>query len=135
MIVVLAILGGFVLGIGTTPISAPDESAGESATVAMAPIASMGSSEPRGHPATAVYEPFIDCSAEYHNGPGAALDPSELIGPENSVMVSPEQLRAMGLPESEVTAQEHAWNDLSPEMREEQLCRAAQQDDFTEESR
>ena len=41
----------------------------------------------------------------------------------------------MGLPESEVTAQAHAWDELSPEMREEQLCRAAQQDDVTEESR
>ena len=101
----------------------------------MAPIASIGSSDLTGHPATAVYEPFVDCSAEYPNGPGAVLDQSNLIGPENSVMVSPEQLRAMGLPQSEVTAQENAWNDLSPEMREEQLCRADQQDDFTEESR
>ena len=50
-------------------------------------------------------------------------------------MVSPEQLRAMGLPDSEVTAQAHAWDELSPEMPEEQLCRAAQQDDVTEESR
>lgn len=135
MIVVLAILGGFVLGIGTTPISAPDESAGETGPVAMATIASMGSSGLTDDPATAVYEPFIACSADYPNGPGAALDRSNLIGPENSVMVSPEQLRAMGLPESEVTAQAHAWNDVSPEMREEQLCRAAQQDDVTEESR
>ena len=135
MIVVLAILGGFVLGIGTTPLSAPGESAGETATVAMDPIASMGSSELKDDPATAVYEPFIACSADYASGPGAALDRSDQIGPENSVMVSPEQLRAMGLPDSEVTAQAHAWDELSPEMREEQLCRAAQQDDVTEESR
>lgn len=125
-IVVLATLGGFVLGIGTTPIAAPDESAAESATVAMAPIASMGSSELKDDPATAVYEPFIACSADYPSGPGAALDRSNLIGPGNSVMVSPELLRAMGLPESEVTAQAHTWHELSPEMREEQLCRASQ---------
>ena len=74
-------------------------------------------------------------AADYPNSPNAALDRSDQIGPENSVMVSPEQLRAMGLPESDITAQTHAWNDLSPEMREEQLCRAAQQDDVTEESR
>lgn len=127
MIVVLAILGGVVLGIGTTPLSAPGESAAETATVAMAPIASMGSSELKYDPATAVYEPFIACSADYASGPGAALDRSDQIGPENSVMVSPEQLRAMGLPESEVTAQAHAWHELSPEMREEQLCRASQE--------
>ena len=135
MIVVLAISGGVVLGIGTMPLSAPGESAAETARVAMAPKASTGSSELKDDPATAVYEPFIACSADYASGPGAALDRSDQIGPENSVMVSPEQLTAMGLPESEVTSQEHAWNDLSPEMREEQLCRAAQQDDVTDESR
>ncbi|MFJ2660917.1 hypothetical protein [Arthrobacter koreensis] len=112
-----------------------DESAAETGTVVMAPIASMGASGLTDDPATAVYESFIDCSADYASGPSAVLDRSDQIGPENSVMVPPEQLRAMGLPESEVTAQEHVWNDLSPETREEQLCRAAQQDDFTEEPR
>ena len=63
MIVVLAILGGFVLGIGTTPLSASDESA-ESATVLVAPIESMGTSGLTDDPSTAVYEPFIDCSAD-----------------------------------------------------------------------
>jgi hypothetical protein len=50
-----------------------------------------------------------------------------MIGPENSVLVSPEEMKAMGRPEAEIQAQTARWNELSPEEREEQLCRAAQQ--------
>ncbi|MCW2134665.1 hypothetical protein [Arthrobacter sp. VKM Ac-2550] len=50
-----------------------------------------------------------------------------MIGPENSVIVSPEEMKAMGRPEAEIQAQAARWNELSPEEREEQLCRAAQQ--------
>ncbi|MCC3282694.1 hypothetical protein [Arthrobacter caoxuetaonis] len=130
MIVGLSILGGFALGIATMPASELDEPAAQPRLgTAAAELAALSGSamEPSGltdDPTTAVYEPFIACSADYPNGPGAALDRSNLIGPENSVMASPEQLRAMGLPESEVTAQAHTWQELNPEVRAEQLCRA-----------
>lgn len=50
-----------------------------------------------------------------------------MIGPENSVIVSPEVMKAMGRPDAEIQAQAARWNELSPEEREEQLCRAAKQ--------
>jgi len=50
-----------------------------------------------------------------------------MIGPENSVMMTPEEMEALGMPEAAVRSQTAAWQALSPEEREEQLCRAAQQ--------
>ncbi|MBF4995299.1 hypothetical protein ITX31_14420 [Arthrobacter gandavensis] len=133
MIVGLSIVGGFVLGIGTLPASGPDGSAVESGQeLAAALPASVPVAD---DPATAVYEPFVTCSADYADGPGADLDRGYLIGPDNSVMVSPEQLIAMGLPAADVEAQARAWDGLSPEQRQEQLCRAAQQTPDVVESR
>ncbi|MEB7503318.1 hypothetical protein [Arthrobacter koreensis] len=134
MIVGLSIVGGFALGIGTMPESGPDGSAVESGQGAPAAF-SASSSVPADDPATPVYEPFIACSADYLDGKGADLDRSYLIGPENSAMVSPEQLVAMGIPAVDVELQARAWDELSPEERDEQLCRAAQQEAAIAESR
>ncbi|UPO76366.1 hypothetical protein [Arthrobacter sp. Helios] len=141
MVVGLSIAGGFALGIGT--LSAPviddfaAESGPESSTVdlAVSPASDAGFPGIEDDPETAVYEPFVACSAEYAHGPGADLDRRNLMGPENSVMVSPEQMRAMGRPAAEIEAQTRAWNELSPESREEQLCRAAQQNAVIAEPR
>jgi hypothetical protein len=70
---------------------------------------------------------FAACSPDYANGPGADLDKRNMIGAENSIVVSPAEMRAMGMPESEIRTQTEAWNKLSPEEQQEQLCRAAQQ--------
>lgn len=74
-----------------------------------------------------MYEPFTECSADYADGPGGDLDRKNMIGPENGLMVTPEEMRAMGMPEAAIRSQAAAWQALSPEEREEQLCRAAQQ--------
>ncbi len=141
MVVGLSIVGGFALGIGT--LSSPGsndfaaEPGPESSTVdlAVSPASDAGFPGIEDDPETAVYEPFVACSAEYANGPGADLDRSNMMGPENSVMVSPEQLRAMGYSAAEIGSQTRAWNELSPESREEQLCRAAQQNAVSAEPR
>lgn len=86
-------------------------------------------------PETKLYEPFAGCSADYVNGPGAALDRKNIIGPENSVMISPDEMKSMGWSEAEIQAQTQAWNKLSREEREEQLCRAAQQNAVIDEQR
>jgi hypothetical protein len=88
-------------------------------------------------PTTAVdapgaYEPFIECSADYVSGPGAELDRKNMISAENSVLISPEEMKSLGFPEAQVQAQTAKWNELSPEEREEQLCRAAQQNAVVE---
>ena len=70
---------------------------------------------------------FAACSPDYADGSGAQLDQRNMIDPENSVVVSPAEMRAMGMPESEIRTQTEAWNKLSPEEQQEQLCRAAQQ--------
>ena len=133
MVVGLSIVGGFALGIGTLSAPGADESAAASGPdssttdLAVSPASGTGFPEVKDDPETAVYEPFVACSAEYAHGPGADLDRSNMIGPENSVMVSPEQLRARGYSAAEIESQARAWNELSPESREEQLCRAAQQ--------
>lgn len=71
---------------------------------------------------------FAACSPDYANGPGADLDQRNMIGPENSVVVSPAEMRAMGMPESMIRTQTASWNNLSSQEQQEQLCRAAQQD-------
>ncbi|WP_205754546.1 hypothetical protein [Arthrobacter sp. CAU 1506] len=83
---------------------------------------------PTDDPGTKVYEPFTECSADYAEGPGGDLDRKNMIGPENSLMVTPEEMKAMGMPEAAIRSQAAAWQALSPEEREEQLCRAAHQD-------
>jgi hypothetical protein len=70
---------------------------------------------------------FAACSPDYANGPGADLDKRNMIGAENSVVVSPAEMRAMGMPESTIRTQTESWNKLSPQEQQEQLCRAAQQ--------
>ncbi|WP_229960445.1 hypothetical protein [Arthrobacter sp. zg-Y750] len=142
MVVTLSMLGGFALGIGTLPAHGLDESETESTTSSSAanelvpsPASATGFRGLKDDPKTAVYEPFIGCSAEYVNGPGAALDRSSMIGPENSVMVSPAEMSSMGRPGAEVEAQAQAWNELSQEERGEQLCRAAQQNAVIDEVR
>ncbi|MEV7648355.1 hypothetical protein [Arthrobacter sp. NPDC089319] len=50
-----------------------------------------------------------------------------MIGAENSIVVSPAEMRAIGMPESAIRTQTEVWNKLSPEEQREQLCRAAQQ--------
>ncbi|MBD8042636.1 hypothetical protein H9638_02300 [Arthrobacter sp. Sa2BUA2] len=133
MVVGLSIVGGFALGIGTLSGLESDEFTAESisgasdAELAVMPGSATEFPEVIDDPETAVYEPFMACSADYANGPGAALDQRNLMGPENSVLVSPEQMRAMGRSAAEIESQTRAWNELSPESREEQLCRAAQQ--------
>lgn len=131
MVVTLAIVAGFALGIGTLPERTVDDSAKQpnaalSIVDTVAFASSAESAQLKDDPATAVYEPFISCSDGYATGPGADLDQNSMIGPENSVMVSPAQMRAIGLPESEILAQTQVWNELSAEERGEQLCRAAQ---------
>jgi hypothetical protein len=79
------------------------------------------------------YEPFIECSADYADGPGAELDRNNMIGAENSVIISPDEMKAMGFPEAQIRAQTAEWNKLSPEEREEQLCRAAQQNSVVDQ--
>ena len=141
MVVGLSIVGGFALGIGTLSAPGADELAAASgpnppaAELAALSASDTGFPEAIDDPGTAVYEPFVACSADYANGPGADLDRRNLMGPENSVMVSPEQMRAMGRPAVEIEAQTRAWNELSPESREEQLCRAAQQNAVIAEPR
>lgn len=121
MTAVLLLAAGLVLGISTLP--------GEqvlTASVVETPSPSpavLGTPSPESR----VYEPFIECSAVYADGSGAELDRQNMIGPENSVMVSPEEMKALGRPEAEILAQTAKWNELSPDEREEQLCRAAQQ--------
>lgn len=58
-----------------------------------------------------------------------------MIGPGNSVVVSPAEMRSMGRPAAEVEAQSQGWNELTPEERSEQLCRAAQQKAVVDEVR
>jgi hypothetical protein len=70
---------------------------------------------------------FAACSPNYADGPGADLDKRNMIGPENSVVVSPAEMRAMGMSEISISAQTKSWDKLSPEEQQEQLCRAAQQ--------
>ena len=142
MVVTLSMLGGFALGIGTLPTHGLDESEAEimrSSSAADEFVPSPASAtefrELKDDPQTAVYEPFIGCSAEYVNRPGAALDRSNMIGPENSVMVSPAEMKSMGRPGAEVGAQAQGRNELSQEERGEQLCRAAQQNAVIEEPR
>lgn len=134
MVVGLWIAGSFALGISTLPAPGLDGSEAGSNTSSTAGgelVPALDSApeflEPREDPDTPLSEPFIGCSAEYVNGPGPALDRSNMIGPENSVMVSPAQMKSMGRPQAEVEAQAQAWNALSPEERDEQLCRATQQ--------
>ncbi|GAA1353940.1 hypothetical protein GCM10009636_19060 [Arthrobacter koreensis] len=133
MIVGASLVGGFVLGIGTMPAS--DQSVVHSVRQATAAVPASAPSAVADDPATAVYEPFVACSADYVDGPGADLDRSNLIGPENSAMVSPEQLIAMGIPAADVGLQARAWEELSPDQRDEQLCRGAQETPAAVESR
>ena len=135
MTAVLLLAAGLVLGISTLPgeqgltasvgVAAPPSPAvlGTPSAPALEPEYRDVTDDPE----ATVYEPFIECSADYADGPGAELDRKNMIGPENSVMVSPEEMKAMGRPEAEIHAQRARWNALSPEEREEQLCRAAQQ--------
>lgn len=73
---------------------------------------------------------FAACSPDYATGPGADLDKRTMIGAENSVVVSPAEMRDMGMPESMIRAQTESWKKLSPQEQQEQLCRAAQQDEI-----
>ncbi|WP_191807028.1 hypothetical protein [Arthrobacter gallicola] len=133
MVVSLSILGGFALGIGTMTASGGDDTAPATspdpsvAALAALPPSATGFPELGDDPATAVYEPFAACSADYANGPGAELDRNNMIGPENSVLLSPEEMMSRGYSAAQIDSQSRAWNKLSPEEREEQLCRAAQQ--------
>jgi hypothetical protein len=70
---------------------------------------------------------FAACSPSYADGPDADLDQRNMIGPENSVVVSPAEMRARGMSETMIRAQTETWNKLSPEEQQEQLCRAAEQ--------
>ncbi|WP_205834750.1 hypothetical protein [Crystallibacter degradans] len=126
---------GVVLGISTLsgeyglPASVIEPSSPSPAALGT-PSASAFESESRDvqhDPEARVYEPFIECSTDYADGPGSNLDRQNMIGPENSVIVSPEVMKAMGRPDAEIQAQAARWNELSPEEREEQLCRAAKQ--------
>ena len=135
MTAVLLLAAGLVLGISTLPgkhglPASVTEAASPSPGVLGAPSPPAFESEVRdvkNDSEARVYEPFIKCSEDYADGPGADLDRQNMIGPENSVIVSPEEMKALGRPEAEIHAQRARWNELSPEEREEQLCRAAQQ--------
>ncbi|WP_139005830.1 hypothetical protein [Arthrobacter crystallopoietes] len=132
---VLLLAAGLVLGISTLPgeQSLTASVAGDtspSPEVLGTPSSPAFEPEPRDvtvDPEAKVHESFIECSADYADGPGTDLDKKNMIGPENSVMVSPEEMKALGRPEAEIQAQTARWDELSPEEREEQLCRAAQQ--------
>jgi hypothetical protein len=69
----------------------------------------------------------MECSADYAGGPGGELDKKNMIGPENSVLVTPQEMKALGMSEAAIRSQTAAWRNLSPIERDEQLCRAAQQ--------
>ena len=136
MTAVLLLAAGVVLGVSTLPgeqgLTASVAEAPSSPSPAVLGTPSPSAFEPEyrdvaDDPESRVYGPFIECSADYADGPGAELDRKNMIGPENSVMVSPEEMKAMGRPEAEIQAQAAKWKELSPDEREEQLCRAAQQ--------
>ena len=138
MVVALSMFGGLALGMGAIPTYGNDESpASSSAVDHFVPTQASGTESPalKDDPQTAVYEPFVGCSADYVDAPGAALDRSGMLGPGNSVVVSPAEMRSMGRPAAEIEAQSQVWNELTPEERSEQLCRAAQQNAVVDEVR
>ncbi len=132
---VLLIVAGFALGFSTfTGAQPPGPSVAAAPADLPLPAQDAGSPSPAtnvqfpvDNPGTKEYEPFTECSADYAGGPGGDLDRKNMIGPENSVMMTPEEMKALGMPEAAVQSQTAAWQALSPEEREEQLCRAAQQ--------
>jgi hypothetical protein len=131
----LLLVAGFALGLSTLSSgqSPTPSSAGVSAELPLpaldveAPGPAPDVQFPVDDPSTKVHEPFMECSAEYAEGAGGDLDKKSMIGPENNVMVTPEEMKALGMPETAIRSQKTAWQNLSLEEREEQLCRAAQQ--------
>ncbi|MHA7261571.1 hypothetical protein ACX80W_00055 [Arthrobacter sp. TMN-37] len=130
---VLVLSAGVGIGISTLPeaqgFNGPGVGA-ESPSSAAHSIASASGLKPSHQevdPGSRVHQPFTECSADYAAGPGADLDRNNMIGPENSVMLPPGQMEAMGLPEAAVEQQTKKWNELAQDEREEQLCRANQQ--------
>lgn len=132
---VLLLVAGFALGFSTFTGAQPTSPsvAGAPADLPL-PTQAAGSAGPApdvqfpvDDPGTKKYEPFTRCSADYAGGPGGDLDRKNMIAPENSVIATPEEMKALGMPEAAIRSQTAAWQALSPEEREEQLCRAAQQ--------